>query len=230
MLTEQDLKPILLESDPKPVELELSRTAIIVVDMQNAFANRGGMYDLWVHDVSNESKIVEPIARIIGAARAKRCHVVYTAHRYSPDLHEMGGPNSFECCKCREVYDYISHPEWRDKFLARGTWGAEIVEELKPQEGDIVVEKSRKSAFFETNLDSILRILNLKYLIFTGLATNVCVESTIRDAAFRGYFPILVSDATASFGPSYIQAATIFNVKLCFGWVTTTDKIMKALS
>ncbi len=113
--------------------------------------------------------------------------------------------------------------------MIRGTWGAEIVDYLKPQEEDLVVEKPRFSAFHGTNLDGILKTYGLKYLLFTGCATNVCVESSIRDAAHLGYFPVLISDATASNGAPFLQAATEFNVKIIFGWVATTENTLKFL-
>lgn len=122
------------------------------------------------------------------------------------------------------------HPEWRDKLIKRGTWGAEIIEVLKPEEGDILVEKPRYSAFFKTNLDTVLRSHDLKYLFFTGVATNICVEATIRDAYYREYFSILVSDAAVNSGPAYTQEATIFNVRARYGWVSKTEKILNALA
>ena len=102
-------------------------------------------------------------------------------------------------------------------------------EQLKPRENDIVVEKQRYSAFYQTNLDAILKTYDIKYLIFTGLATNICVESSLRDAFYIGYFPILIPDACANAGPAYTQDAAIYNVTLCYGWVTTSENITKAL-
>lgn len=124
---------------------------------------------------------------------------------------------------------YREHPEWQDKLLTRGTWGAEIVEELKPQEDDIVIEKRRYSAFFGTNLDTILKTNSVKYLVLVGVATNICVEATIRDAYYHDYFSILVSDAAANSGPQFMQEATIFNVTRNYGWVATTENILKAM-
>jgi len=102
-------------------------------------------------------------------------------------------------------------------------------EQLKPRENDIVVEKQRYSAFYQTNLDTILKTYDIKYLIFTGLATNICVESSLRDAFYIGYFPILIPDACANAGPAYTQDAAIYNVTLCYGWVTPSENITKAL-
>lgn len=105
----------------------------------------------------------------------------------------------------------------------------EIIEELRPQEGDLVFEKMRYSAFFQTNLDTILKTYDIRYLVFTGTTINMCVEATIRDAYYLGYFPILVSDAAAGGGPPFVYDATIFNVKVCHGWVTTSKDVVKAM-
>lgn len=120
--------------------------------MQNAFVSKGGMFDLWGFDITGCQRIIEPTKEITSTARAKGIKVIYIAHRYSLDLCETGGPESSHWYKSAKIVDYYEHPEWRDNLIIRGTWGAEIVEELKPLEGDTVVEKPRFSAFFGTNL------------------------------------------------------------------------------
>jgi len=197
--------------------------------MQNAFVSRGGMLDSWGQDISRGQRIIEPIKRINRAARANGCKVIYTVSRYSPDLHETGGPNSPSWHRNKNLVTYRECPEMRDKLTVRGTWGADIVDELKAQEGDIVVEKQKYSAFFGTNLNIILKTCNIKYLIFTGVATNICVEATLRDAYYLEYFPILISDACANVGPPFTQDATIFNIKFNHGWVTDAENVIRAL-
>ena len=221
---------VILQAEPRPLEIDLARTGVIVVDMQNAFVGKGGMFDLWGFDVPSNRKVIEPIRKISTAARARGCRVIYIAHRYSPDFREAGNPLSANRYKSRSINDYHEHPEWREKFIVRGTWGADIVDELAPLEGEILVEKPRYSAFYQTNLDTILGTFNLKYLVFTGVATNMCVEASIRDAYNLEYFPILVSDATMNSGPPFVQEATIFNVKTNLGWVTTSDNIINLMS
>ena len=120
-------------------------------------------------------------------------------------------------------------PEWKGRFLTIGSWDWEIIDELKPQTGDIAVDKNRYSGFANTELDAILRTNSIKYLLFIGIATNVCVESTLRDAYFHEYFPVMVSDGCGNIGPDYTQQATIWNVSEVFGWVTTSDDLLKAL-
>ncbi len=221
-------KPALVQAEPEPIEVDLLSTAIIVNDMQNAFVSKGGFFDLSGKDISRGQKIIEPIKDICNAAREKQVKVIYVAGRNSPDLREMGNPSQPRWYKAERFYR--EHPEWRDKFLTRGTWGADIVKELQPQEGDMLVEKVIQSAFFGTALDVILGTFDIKYLVFVGVATNICVEATIRDAFYYGYFPILISDATAPIGPEYMQDATIFNVKECYGWVTTTKELVNVLA
>ena len=109
------------------------------------------------------------------------------------------------------------------------SWDYAFVDELKPAPSDIIVPKARYSGFCGTALDNILRARDIRHLIFVGIATNVCVESTIRDAYHREFFCILAADATQQSGPAFIQDATLYNVERFLGWVTTTDAICSAL-
>ena len=215
-----------IETEPEPLDVDLGRSALVIVDMQNAFVIKGGMFDLRGFDVIPIQKVIDPISKICTKVRNKMAKVIYVVHTLSPDLREVGPDSSFWY---KSVKFYREEPRWRDKFIVRGTWGAEIVDPLKPREGDLIVEKPRFSAFFGTDLDTILKTHNLKYLFFTGCATNICIEASIRDAANLGYFPILVSDASVNNGPSFTQESTLFNVRLCFGWVTDTENLLKAI-
>ncbi|MFC1995589.1 isochorismatase family protein [Chloroflexota bacterium] len=223
------LEPFNVQAEPEPVEIDLQRTAVVVIDMQNCFVSKGGMFDLFGIDVSVCLKVIEPIKRITTAARAKGMKVVNVAHIYNRDLSDTGGKNSPNWYKDCSLPWQREHPEWGDKFYIEGTWGADIVDELKPQQGDLSVVKPRYSAFWQTNLHSLLKSNNIKYLIFMGVATNVCVEHSLRDAFNNEYFPILVSDASAHAGPPYTQDATLANIKFVYGWVATTENILKAI-
>ena len=125
---------------------------------------------------------------------------------------------------------YRDHPEHADNLLLPGTWGAEIIEELKPQEGDVLVEKSRYSAFYDTNLDTVLKRFHIKYIIAVGLCSNCCVEALLRDAYYRGYFGVMVSDATAACGPEFMQEASLFNIKTFYGWTVSAEEFFTALT
>jgi ureidoacrylate peracid hydrolase len=215
-----------LPAEPHPLEINIKRTAVIIVDMQNAFVKEGGMFQKWGIDISANQAVIKPIQQIISLARVKSWKVIYIAHRYSPDLREGGNPISVNRMRSVPIKYYKEFPEMKDKTIIRDTWGATIIDELKPLEGDILVEKPRYSAFFSTNLDLILRTYDLKYLLFTGIATNTCVEHSIRDAYNLEYLPILVSDATMNTGPPFVKEATFFNIKLNYGWLTTTEKVL----
>ncbi len=118
----------------------------------------------------------------------------------------------------------------RDRLYFRDTWGTEIVDELKPREGEILIEKPRYSAFAGTDLDMTLRGSDIKYAVFVGIATNGCVEASIRDAYNLEYWSLLIPDACANTGPDYMQDATIWNVKLNLGWVAPSENLLKALA
>lgn len=219
---------IKIPAQPESVSIEPTRTAVVVVDMQNAFVKKRGMLDVAGLLSPKATKIIDPIKSILGIARLNGIKVIYLRMWYRPDLSNAGGIESPNYWKETALVLMLSKPEFKGKFLIANTWDAEIIDELKPQTGDIVVNKHRYSGFINTELDAILRTFNIKYLLFTGIATNVCVESTIRDAYFREYWPIFISDACAAAGPDFMQDATIFNVKSFFGWVTTTDNFIKS--
>ena len=215
-----------LEAQPEPLEIDLKRMAVLVIDMQNAFVSKGGMFDLWGFDISTIPKVIDPIKRIVNLARQKKVRVVWLAHTLYPDIREVGPLSRFWINQVLKTYR--EKPEWRDKLLLRGTWGAQIIDELKPAKDEIFIEKRRFSAFVGTDLDMLLKTYDIRYLVFTGVATNICVESSLRDACHLEYMPILISDAAAA-SPSSRQESTIGNVIQCFGWVTSTDKLLKAM-
>jgi ureidoacrylate peracid hydrolase len=116
------------------------------------------------------------------------------------------------------------------ELLTRGGWDYEIVDELAPRPGDIRVHKPRYSAFFNSQLDSILRSRGIRNLVFVGIATNVCVESTLRDGFHLEYFGILLEDASHQIGPDFIKQASIYNIETFFGWVSTVQDFETALA
>lgn len=173
-----------IPAQPEPVELDLDRTAVIVVDMQNAFASPGGMLDLAGVDVSPARDAVANAALVCEAARAAGLPVVYLTIGYPPDQSTAGGADSPNPRKELALRLMRERPELRGKLLTFGTWDFQVVDELAPKAHDTVIVKSRYSGFHGTDLDSVLRSRGVRNLIFTGIASNVCVESTIRDAYF----------------------------------------------
>jgi len=221
---------VVIPAKPEPITLDIARTALIVVDMQNAFAKKGGMLD--VLGAFNEARANLAIAnnkKVIEVFRRTGMQIIYLRMTYGPDLAEAGGPESPNYWKQGGRVAMRQHPEWKGKFLTIGTWDWEIIDELKPLSEEIIINKSRYSGFVNTELDTVLKTLNIKYIVFIGIATNVCVESTLRDAYFHEYFPVLVSDACGNTGPDFIQDATIWNVTSVFGWVTTTIDLLNTL-
>ncbi len=220
---------ITVKAEPQPILVDLARTALLVVDMQNAFAHKGGYFDLVGLDITPIQRIIEPCREIINLAHATGIRIIYLQMGCSQDLSDKGSPDAPSSVKSRVLSMMKEHPEWKDKFYIYGTWGAEIIEELRPGEGDIVVKKQKHDGFIGTNLDIILRTLGARYLFFVGAATNICVESTLRHAFSLDYFPILVSDAVSQMGSNITQDATILNVQSTFGWVTNAEDLVHAI-
>ena len=228
-MAEEHIDKIFIEAEPEPIGIDFSKTGILVVDMQNAFVSRGGYFDAVGYDISATQGIVLPCQKIIFAAREKGVKIIYLQMGWSQDLSDKGPQESPSVHKSKVLPLLTRRPELRDKLYIYGTWGAEIIEELKPQQGDIIIRKQRYDGFIGTNLDLVLRTLGIKYLLFIGTATNICVESTLRHAFFLDYFPILVSDAVSQKGSDITQQATILNVQSTFGWVTTSNNLLHAI-
>jgi ureidoacrylate peracid hydrolase len=214
---------------PEPVDIDLRQTAVVVVDMQNAFASKGGMLDIAGIDISGAQAVVRSIRTLLDAARPADISVVYLQVGYKPDLSDSGGPESPNWHKELALRMMNCRPELKGKLLMEGTWDFAIVDDLKPKAEDLVIVKSRYSGFTRTRLDDELRARNIRYLLFAGIATNVCVESTLRDAYFLDYWPILISDAAMGAGPG-MHEATLFNVESYFGWTVRTEEILKHLA
>lgn len=211
-----------LPARPENLPINPSETALIVVDMQNAYASPGGYLDLAGFDIEGAAAVIDKIALLVAAARKAGVTVVFFQNGWDPDYVEAGGPGSPNWWKSNALKTMRERPELQGKLLAKGTWDYQLVDRLKPQPGDIVIEKSRYSAFYNTALDSMLRARGVKTLVFCGIATNVCVESTLRDGFFLEYFGVLLEDATHQAGPDFLQAATVYNVEKFFGWVSST--------
>jgi ureidoacrylate peracid hydrolase len=171
--------------------------------------------------------VIKNIKQIVDAARNQDIKVIYIAHTVYPDLRELGPLSPFGYNKM-VLESMHKNPRTRDKVLLRGTWGADIIDELKPRKDEILIEKRRYSAFAGTDLDMTLKTFDIRYLAFMGLTANICVETSLRYANHLEYFPILISDATDASQPE-AKEATINNVKQVFGWVTQSKNLIKAM-
>ncbi len=242
---------ITLDARPQPIALNLQETAVLVSDMQNDFSMKGGLFDRAGIDLSGIHATIPPTVRALASARSAGVPVIYIKWGLRPDLSDLYRPGS----PLRErwlAYGIGESAQSPDGRLGRigilDTWNTDIVEELEPKPGDIVVHKHHYSAFHETELDAVLRGLGVKYLLVTGCTTSVCVESTIRDAHSRDYACILLEDCTAepigqgakgylgvpgaadltSGGTNY--EATLVLVQTLFGWVSNSESVANAFT
>lgn len=206
---------------PEPLEIDPAKTAVIVIDMQNAYASPGGYLDLAGFDISGAARVIENTRGVLEVARRAGVQVLYFQNGWDPDYVEAGGPGSPNWHKSNALKTMRARPELAGTLLARGTWDYELVDALKPQPGDICLHKTRYSGFFNSQLDSVLRSRGIRNLVFVGIATNVCVESTLRDGFFLEYFGIVLEDATHQAGPEFVQQAAIYNIETFFGWVSS---------
>jgi len=220
---------IVLPAQPEPLSITPERTAVVLVDMQNAFASPGGMLDLAGIDVGPAAAAVANARLLVDAARAARIPVIYLVMGYAPDQSNAGGEDSPNPRKELALCLMRERPELSGKLLTYGTWDFQIVDALTPHPGELVITKPRYSGFVGTTLDAELRSRGIRTLLMAGIASNVCVESTLRDAYFREYWPVMIEDATMPAGSPEIQRATVHNVTTFFGWVSTAREVAGAL-
>lgn len=212
---------VTLPARPEPILIDPATTAVIVIDMQNAYASPGGYVDLAGFDISGAAGAIGRVAQVLATARQAGVQVVYLQNGWDGDYVEAGTPSSPNWHKSNALKTMRKRPELAGQLLARGGWDYELVDALSPQPGDIRVHKTRYSAFFNSQLDSILRARGIRTLVFVGIASNVCVESTLRDAFHLEYFSVILGDATHHLGPDFVHQATLYNVETFFGWVST---------
>src|SRR5438094_1190916 len=228
---------VTLNAKPEPIAIDPARSAVIVVDMENDFAAKGGMFDRAGVDVSGAQKAIGPTAKVLAAARQAGLKIVYLKMGYRPDLSDLGATDSVNRTRHLKfgVGQKIQTPDGREsRLLIRDTWDTDIVPELKPQASDIVIYKTRFSGFYQTDLDATLKKLGIKYLIVTGVTTSICVESTVRDAMFRDYLCVLLQDCMSEpIGHDLSRTnheASLLNTEVLLGWVSASDQFVNALS
>ena len=226
-----------VEAKPARIVIDLAKAAVLVIDMQNDFGAAGGMFDLAGFDLSSIQDAVAPTVRVVAAARAAGIRIVYVNEALRSDLSDIAKVESPHQRMSQRMGfgNMITAPGGRTgRIRIEGTWNTENLPELVPQASDIVVTKRRWSGFYETDLDAKLRAHGVQYLIVTGCTTTVCVESTIRDAAFRDYACVLPADCTAqpAVGEprSSTHEASLLMIARHFGWVTTSQDVLAALT
>ena len=212
---------LMLPARPEPIALPVDKTAVIVIDMQNAYASPGGYLDLAGFDISGAAAVIDKIKGVLDVARGAGMPVIYFQNGWDSDYVEAGGPGSPNWHKSNALKTMRARSELQGQFLARGGWDYDLVDALSPKPGDIQLHKTRYSAFFNSQLDQTLRARSIRNIVFVGIATNVCVESTLRDGFHLEYFGVMLEDATHHLGPEFTQQATVYNVEKFFGWVSS---------
>src|SRR6266480_5383527 len=228
---------VMLDAKPEPIAIDPAQAAVIVVDMENDFAAKGGMFDRAGADISGAQKAIAPTAKALAAARQAGMKIIYLKMGYRDDLSDLGAPDSVNRTRHLRfgVGQKIRAPDGREsRILIRDTWNTDIVTELKSQASDIVIYKTRFSGFYQTDLDATLKKLGIKYLIVTGITTSICVESTVRDAMFRDYLCVLLRDCMSEPIGHDLQRsnhdASLLNAEMLFGWVSDSDQFIKAFT
>jgi nicotinamidase-related amidase len=224
-------RPITVAADGKLVTFDLARTAIIVVDMQNDFCHPEGWLAYCGVNVVPVRAPIEPLQALLPVLRNHDVPVIWVNWGNRPDQLNLS-PALLHVYKPSGAGVGLGDPLPGSgaKVLERGSWSAAIVDELGATPSDIHVAKYRMSGFQDTELDSILRNLGVATLMFAGVNADQCLLCTLQDANFRGYDCLLVADCAATTSPDYCLAATIYNVRQCFGFVIRSQSIVTELA
>ncbi len=220
-------KIILYNAEPYEYEFEPEKTALLVIDMQNDFVNPGGFGEFLGNDVSLLRKVINPIKNVLNAVRGTEIKIIYTREGHRPDLSDCP-PNKL---KRGRLKIKIGDEGPMGRVLIRGYKGHDIIEELKPLDGEPIIDKPGKGSFYATDLHLILQNWGIKYLIITGVTTEVCVHTTVREANDRGYECLVLEDCVASYFPEF-QEIGIKMIKAqggIFGWVSNSDEFIKVI-
>jgi nicotinamidase-related amidase len=223
--------PARLAAEPKDCTIDLARTAMVVVDMQNDFCHPDGWLASIGVDVVPARAPIAPLQRLLPALRTAGVPVVWVNWGNRPDRLNLSPA-------LLHVYNPTGTgvglgdrlPKTGAAVLEKDSWSAAVVDELAPGPSDIRVDKCRMSGFWDTPLDSILRNLGMTTLLFGGVNADQCVLHTLADANFLGYDTLMVGDCTATTSPAFCWDATVYNVKQIFGFVVPSRSILDALA
>jgi nicotinamidase-related amidase len=220
------MSSVIINAEPAPIAVGLSRTAVVMIDMQRDFLEPGGFGETLGNDVSLLQAAVGPCRALLDAARKREILVIHTREGHRPDLSDAppakvhrGSPSM-----------RIGAPGPMGRILVRGEPGHDIVPELYPIDGEPIIDKPGKGAFYATDLHAILQNTGVENLIVCGVTTEVCVHTTVREANDRGFRCIVPSDCCASYFPEFHEVA-LRMIKAqggIFGWVTDVAKILSA--
>jgi len=218
---------VTVRAEPYEYEFDPATTALLVIDMQRDFVEPGGFGEMLGNDVSPLRRAIAPTKRVLETARRLGIQVIHTREGHRPDLTDLPPTK-----KARgKLKTGIGDPGPMGRVLVRGERGHDIVPELAPAPGEPVVDKPGKGSFYATDLELILRERGIRSLLVTGVTTEVCVHTTVREANDRGFECLVLEDCVASYFPEF-QEAAIKMIKAqggIFGWVAGSEALLKAL-
>jgi nicotinamidase-related amidase len=214
-------------ADPYPFTFDPATTALIVIDMQRDFLEPGGFGETLGNDVSQLRRVVAPTAALLAACRELGLFIVHTREGHLPDLSDCPPAKLRRGAPSMRIGD----PGPRGRILIRGEEGHDIVDELAPAPGEPVIDKPGKGAFYATELGPLLSERGVTSLVVTGVTTEVCVHTTVREANDRGYECLVLADCVGSYFPEFqrIGLEMVAAQGAIFGWVTTSPVFIAAL-
>jgi len=216
-----------IEAEPYEFAFEPATAALVIIDMQRDFLESGGFGESLGNDVSQLRRTIEPTRHLLEAARGAGLTVIHTREGHRPDLADLAPAKKVRGNPALKIGD----PAPMGRLLVRGEPGHDIIPELYPLPGEPVIDKPGKGAFYATDLDAILKHRGIKQLIVCGVTTEVCVNTTVREANDRGFDCLVLADCTGSYFPEF-QAMGLAMIKAqggIFGWVAPSAALLAAL-